>query len=93
MPRSTAAVPEAAGQKGTFAVQLAASPSEADARSTAARLKQNAALSGYNPTWKTSEVNGRTVYRVRVSNLSRESANELCGKIKAGGGSCFVAGN
>lgn len=96
VPKTASAAPApaaAAGSKGSFAVQLAASPSESDARSTAARLKQSSALSGYTPTWKTSEVNGRTVYRVRVGNLSREAANELCGKVKAGGGSCFVAGN
>lgn len=82
------------GGSGGYSVQLAAAPTEADARSAAGKLKQQySALSGHNPTWRTSEVNGRTVYRVRVSGMSRESATELCSKIKAGGGSCFVAGN
>lgn len=79
---------------GGFSVQLAAAGSEAEARSTASSMKQKySALSGYTPGWRSSEVNGRTVYRVRVGNLSRAKANELCGQIKSGGGSCFVAGN
>jgi hypothetical protein len=79
---------------GSFSVQLAAAGSEAEARSAAASMKQkHSALAGYSPGWRTSEVNGRTVYRVRVSNLSRDKATQLCSQIKAGGGSCFVAGN
>jgi hypothetical protein len=38
-------------------------------------------------------VNDKTVYRVRVGAVSKESANAICSKVKATGGSCFVAGN
>ncbi|MBX9741531.1 MAG: SPOR domain-containing protein, partial [Beijerinckiaceae bacterium] len=35
----------------------------------------------------------KSVYRVRVTGLSSEEANSLCAKLKASGGSCFVARN
>jgi hypothetical protein len=38
-----------------------------------------------------AEVGSRTVYRVRVKGLSSDDANTLCARLKAGGGSCFVA--
>ena len=40
-----------------------------------------------------AEVGEKSIYRVRVSSLSREEANSLCGKIKSKGGDCFVAKN
>jgi cell division protein FtsN len=46
-----------------------------------------------NPNIRSAEVNGRSVYRVRVGNMSREEAVSLCEKLKADGGSCFVAKN
>ncbi len=32
-----------------------------------------------------------SLYRIRVTGLSKESATAMCGKVKAAGGACFVA--
>lgn len=75
---------------GGYAVQVASTGSESEARQTAARLgdKLSGALGGRRPSVvKASD----TLYRVRVTGLSKESANAMCGKVKAAGGACFVA--
>ena len=95
-PVAASATPAvAAGGAGSFAVQLAAPGSAAEANSTIARLKQRhaAELSGVQPTTVRASVNGRDIYRVRVVGMSQDSANALCTRLKAGGGSCFVARN
>ena len=38
-----------------------------------------------------ADVKGETIYRVRVSGLSKADAGALCSKLKAGGGDCFIA--
>jgi hypothetical protein len=80
---------------GGFAVQLAAPGSEQDARGISTRLGQKYAglLEGRQPSVVKAEVGEKSIYRVRVSSLSREEAKSLCGKIKAKGGDCFVANN
>ena len=90
-----AAAPAAATSGGMFAVQLAAPGSESDARSTTARLlkKYSGALSGRRLGFHRAESNGRSVYRVRVSSMSKDDATSLCDKLKAAGGTCFVAKN
>ena len=40
-----------------------------------------------------ADVNGATVYRVRVGPMSQADATALCTKLKAAGGNCFVARN
>lgn len=89
-----AAMPKATSG-GAFAVQLAAPGSEADARSATAKLlkKYGSALSGRRLGFHRAESNGRSVFRVRVSSLTKEDAVSLCEKLKASGGSCFVAKN
>ena len=75
---------------GAYAVQVASTGSEAEARQTAARLgeKLSGALGGRRPSVvKASD----SLYRIRVTGLSKESANAMCGKVKAAGGACFVA--
>lgn len=86
--------PEAAGSGG-FAVQLAAPGSEADAKATSSRLAKKFAgsLGGHHLGFHKAESNGKSVFRVRVSSLSRTDAVSLCEKLKADGGSCFVAKN
>lgn len=86
--------PEASGNGG-FAVQLAAPGSEADARATSTRLAKKFAgsLGSHHLAFHKAESNGKSVYRVRVSSLSRTDAVSLCEKLKADGGSCFVAKN
>lgn len=88
-PRAAAAAPAGGG----FAVQLAAPGSEAEARSVAARLRQrfSAELAGKSPSVVRAQVGERTVYRVRVTGLSREAATAMCSKMQSKGGACFVA--
>ncbi len=84
--------PQATGGGG-FAVQLAAPGSEAEAKAASSRLgkKFADALTGHRLAFHKAESNGKSVYRVRVSSLTRENALSLCEKLKADGGSCFVA--
>ncbi len=91
-----AAEPAAAtSEGGNFAVQLAAPTSEADAKAASSRFskKFSEALGERHIAIRKADSNGKSVYRVRVSSLSRAEANSLCDKLKADGGSCFVAKN
>ena len=80
---------------GGYAVQFGATASEADARAMLKSVveKYRAQLGGRKPTFKMATVSDKTVYRVRVAGMSKESANAICSKVKASGGACFVAGN
>ena len=80
---------------GTFAVQFAAPPSEAEARDRMSRLqkKYGDALDGHTPSMTQATSNGKSVYRIRVNQLSREQAKALCDKMLAAGGKCYVAQN
>jgi hypothetical protein len=64
-----------------------------EARDAVGRLSRKfaAELGGLKPAVVKAEVGSRTVYRVRVKGLSSDDANTLCARLKAGGGSCFVA--
>jgi hypothetical protein len=85
----------AASGTGGYAVQFGATGSEADARALMKTVvgKYHAQLGGLKPTFKMATVNAKTVYRVRVAGVSKESANSICSKVKASGGTCFVAAN
>jgi hypothetical protein len=76
-------------------VQLAAPGSVAEANAAIARLKQRhaAELGGAQPVSVRANVNGKDIYRVRVTGMSQDEANALCNRLKSGGGSCFVARN
>jgi len=99
-PRVAAVPPAAAATEetasgGSFAVQLAAPGSEQEARETISRLQRRFAddLGGRSPSVRRAEVNGKTIYRVRVGNMSRDDATALCERLKGAGGQCFVARN
>jgi cell division septation protein DedD len=82
------------GATGAFSVQLGVSPSEAEARTTFQKLQQKYAdLSGRGSMIRKADVNGATVYRVRVGPMSRDDASSLCSKLQGQGGQCFVAKN
>jgi hypothetical protein len=78
---------------GEWAVQLSAPRSEADAQSAIAKLKSKYAdaLGDSTLSVHQADVKGQTIYRVRVSGLTRADAGALCSKLKAGGGDCFIA--
>ncbi len=92
---SDAAPATTASTGGGFAVQLAAPATEQEARSASTKLgaKFADALGGRRPAVVKAEVGDKSIYRVRVSSLSREEAVSLCEKVKAKGGACFVAKN
>lgn len=83
---AAAASPTGAG----YAVQFGAANSEAEARTL---LKTVSTKYGVKATFKPAKVNGGTIYRVRAANLTKDSANAICAKVKGSGGSCFVAAN
>lgn len=89
------AAPASAPSSGGFAVQFGAAGSEAEARALMKTVvaKYGSQLGGLKPTFKMATVGEKTVYRVRVAGMSKDSANAICGRVKAGGGACFVAGN
>jgi hypothetical protein len=81
--------------KGGFAVQFGAAANEAEAHALVSKVatKYGSRLGGHKPTFKVAKVGDRTVYRVRVSGMSKESAASVCGNVKSSGGSCFIAGD
>jgi hypothetical protein len=88
---SVASISDAAGG---WAVQLGVSGSEPEARTTLQRLQQKFPdLDGATPLIRKAEVNGNTIYRIRVGPMSREDASSLCSRIQGQGGQCFAARN
>lgn len=80
---------------GTYAAQLAASPTESAARATLRKLqkKYGSTFTGHRLSYRRVRVDGKTVYRVRVTGLSKDDANSVCDKLQSDGGTCFVANN
>ncbi len=80
---------------GGFAVQLAISPSELEARSAANSLstKYSSALGGRYATFVKATVGDKMFYRVRVGHLTKEAAGSICASVKAQGGNCFPTKN
>lgn len=80
---------------GAFAVQLAAPSTEKDANDVMSRLQKKFAseLEGREPSVRKADKGDKSVYRVRVGNLSQDDAKSLCSKLQASGGSCFVVRN
>ncbi len=79
---------------GGYAVQLGLANSEAGAQTAFASFQRKYPdLEGMPSMIRKAEVNGNTIYRVRVGPLSREEASSLCSKLQGQGGQCFVAKN
>ena len=83
----------AATTSGGWSVQLAAPKSEAEAKTTATKLtsKYGAELNGSAIGVHKAEVNGETIYRLRVSGLTKADAAAMCARLKGEGGQCFIA--
>jgi SPOR domain len=84
-----------AGNGSGFTVQLGAEGSQESARAKFNKIKgdHSDVLGSQNANIRNAEVNGKSVYRIRVGNMSREQAVGMCERLKADGGSCFVARN
>jgi hypothetical protein len=80
------------GTSGGSLVQLGSFPDEASANTEWARAsKRFTYLAPLGKSVQKAEVNGRTVYRLRVNAGSAGQASELCGKLKVAGEDCFIA--
>ena len=92
-PTQQAVESPAATPAAGWSVQLAAPKSEAEAKSTVARLnaKYASALNGSSIGVHKAVVNGETIYRLRVGGLSKADAAALCARLKGDGGECFIA--
>lgn len=88
-----APLPQGAPVSGTWAVQLAAPASEAEARGVIAKLQQKygAELGGKKLAVRTVDLNGRQIWRVRAVDMSKAEAVDMCTRIKGSGGACFLA--
>ncbi len=91
----TVEVADASSSSTGFGLQLAASPSEADAETAFAKLKKKypSQLGPYTASIHKSETGDKPVYRVRVGGLSQNDAKTLCSQLQSSGGSCFVVHN
>jgi hypothetical protein len=101
--RTAAAAPPAAAPDpvettnaaGGFAVQMGVMNTEQEARAQFEQLRRkfSSELGHRPPLIRAAEVNGKTIYRVRVGPMSQADAAALCAKLKAAGGNCFTARN
>lgn len=79
---------------GSSIIQLGSFPAEGGANAAWARLsKRFNYLAPLGKSVEKAEVNGKTVYRLRVNAGSNSQAGELCGKLRAAGEPCFLAPN
>lgn len=89
--------PEATSAVGGYAVQVTSQRSEAEAEAAyrALQAKYPQELGGHHPLVRRADLGAKgTYYRALVGPFgSSEQANELCGKLKAAGGSCIVQKN
>ncbi len=77
-----------------FSVQLGVRSSASDAHAAFRQLQSKySQLAGKPELIRQAEVNGKTIFRVRVGPLSKDEASSLCSSLQGGGGQCFVAKN
>ena len=92
-PAAPAATVSAAAVGG-FSVQLGVRNSETDARAAFRQMQgKYSQLAGKPELIRQAEVNGQSLYRVRVGPLAKNEATSLCTSLKDAGGQCFVAKN
>ena len=91
-PDTTAAVALTAG---AFSVQFGAPATDSEARALIGRVKTRLgdALADTEIGVFKGENSGRTVFRVRIVNVSKSDGQELCDRYIASGGQCFVTRN
>lgn len=83
----------AAVAPGSYVIQIASLPSEAEAQKSYNTLssKFSSVIGGRGVDIKKAEIAGKgTYFRVRIPAGSREEANSLCNRYKSAGGSCLV---
>ena len=79
---------------GGFSVQLGVRSSAGDAKAAFRQMQgKYSQLAGKPELIRQAEVNGKTIYRVRVGPLAKAEATSLCSALQGEGGQCFVAKN
>ncbi len=82
------------GPVGGFSVQLGVRGSAAEARAALHQMQgKYSELAGKPELIRQAEVNGKTIFRVRVGPLEKAEASSLCSTLQSAGGQCFVAKN
>lgn len=93
-PAAATPAPAAAASAGSFGIQIASLPSEADAQKSYRNLssKFSSVLGGKPWEIRQADIPGKgTFYRVRVVAGSKDDAVALCEQYRAAGGSCLVS--
>ena len=91
-PATTATVSTA--PVGGFSVQLGVRTSAREAQAALREMQgKYAQLAGKPELIRQAEVNGKTIFRVRVGPLEKAAATSLCSELQSAGGQCFVAKN
>jgi hypothetical protein len=90
--KAVSAIPAADGAaSGGASIQLGSFDTEADANDIGKRIaKRYSYLAPLGRSVQMAQVNGRTVYRLRVNTGSLGEAKSLCAKLAAAGQACFV---
>ena len=79
---------------GGFSVQLGVRSSAAEAKAALRQMQAKyTQLAGKPELIRQAEVNGKTIFRVRVGPLEKGEATSLCSALQGAGGQCFVAKN
>ncbi|MDV2986782.1 UNVERIFIED_CONTAM: SPOR domain-containing protein [Methylobacteriaceae bacterium AG10] len=79
---------------GGYSVQLGVRGSESEARAAFREMQgKYSQLAGKPELIRQAEVNGKTLFRVRVGPLAKNEASSLCSALQGAGGQCFVAKN
>ncbi|SFL85546.1 SPOR domain-containing protein [Methylobacterium pseudosasicola] len=82
------------GSVGGFSVQLGVRGSASEAKAALAQMQAKySQLAGKPELIRQAEVNGKTIFRVRVGPLAKNEASSLCSALQGAGGQCFVAKN
>ncbi|MGH1572235.1 SPOR domain-containing protein [Methylobacterium sp. P31] len=82
------------GPVSGFSVQLGVRSSAAEAKAAFRQMQAKyTQLTGKPELIRQAEVNGKTLYRVRVGPLEKAEAASLCSALQGAGGQCFVAKN
>ena len=100
-PETTASTTEPAATSASltapvsgYSVQLGVRGSESEARAAFREMQgKYSQLAGKPELIRQAEVNGKTLYRVRVGPLAKNEASSLCSALQGAGGQCFVAKN
>ena len=93
-PEAQPQATNAAVPPGSYVIQIASLPSEAEAQTSYNRLSSRFAgvIGGRGVDIKRAEIKGKgTYYRVRIPAGTRAEANALCERYKSAGGSCLVS--